>query len=63
MKVNVFKMSTRNGSSKLLAESKAYRAKISIYIALDLFMGMICSASLQKTHKNIFKIYPFLYYF
>lgn len=41
MKLNVFKMSTRNGRSKLVAESNAYRAKLSIYVALDLFTGIV----------------------
>lgn len=38
---NVFKMSTRNGRSKLFAESNAQRTKISTYVVLGLFMDIV----------------------
>lgn len=38
---NVFKMSTRNGRSKLVAESNAQRTKIFIYVVLGLFMDIV----------------------
>lgn len=41
MKLNEFRMSTRNGRSELLAKSNAYRAKILVFVAVGLFMEKI----------------------
>lgn len=58
---NVFKMSTRNGRSKLFAESNAQRTKISIYVVLGLFMDIVWLVFLpSEKYKNIFKIFFYI---